>query len=84
VPDTQVVSYDYGDFTLIYQLHSFQNYRPVEGIRTGVAFYGPEATMLVGNDGWRVIYGDIPHEGFPPRIPAAEGVGARALRLSVK
>lgn len=55
VPDTQVVSYDYGDLMFVYELQSFQDYRPIESIKSGVAFYGTDATLLLDNDSWKTI-----------------------------
>jgi predicted dehydrogenase len=54
VPDTQIVTYDYGDMMLVWELHSFQKYRRLEGSTAGTAFYGTEATLLVDGDGWSV------------------------------
>jgi predicted dehydrogenase len=54
VPDTQLVTYDYGDFMLIWELQSFQNHRPIEGTDGGTGFYGTEGTLIVDDDGWRV------------------------------
>ena len=54
VPDTQVVNYDFGDFMLVWELQSFQNHRPFEGIDGGTGFYGTEGTLIVDDDGWRV------------------------------
>ena len=71
VPDTQVVTYDFGDLTVVYELHSFQDYHPVEGIKTGVAFYGPESTLLVDNYGWKVVYGNKKEPG--PAVKASGG-----------
>ncbi len=55
VPDTQVIAYDYGDFMLVWELHSFSNNHPIEGIAAGTAFYGTEATLVVDGRGWRAF-----------------------------
>jgi len=55
VPDTQVVTYDFGDFMLVWELHSFENHSPLEGIDAGIAFYGTEATLVFKDRGWQVI-----------------------------
>jgi predicted dehydrogenase len=55
VPDTQVVTYDYGDLMLVWEMHSFQRYHLLEGATAGTAFYGTEATLVVDGDGWKVI-----------------------------
>ena len=54
VPDTQVVTYDYGDLMLVWEMHSFQRYHQLEGVAAGTAFYGTEATLVVDGDGWKV------------------------------
>jgi predicted dehydrogenase len=55
VPDTQVVTYDYGDLMLVWELHSFQRYHKLETVTAGTAFYGTEGTLIVDGDGWKVI-----------------------------
>ncbi len=54
VPDTQMVSYDYGDFLLNWELRSFGGHRPVEGARDGTGYYGTEAALIVDDSGWTV------------------------------
>jgi predicted dehydrogenase len=54
VPDTQVLTYDYGDLVLVWELHSFQNSLPLEGTAAGTAFYGTEAVLIVDGSGWKV------------------------------
>ena len=54
VPDTQVTTYDYGDFLLVWELRSFAKYHPLEGLTSGTAFYGSDATLVVGPRGWKV------------------------------
>lgn len=54
VPDTQVLTYDYGDLALVWELHSFQNALPIEGTVAGTAFYGTEAALVVDGSGWKV------------------------------
>jgi predicted dehydrogenase len=58
VPDTQVVTYDYGEFMLVWELRSFGGHRPVEGIPAGTAYYGTDATLIVDDKGWRVYNKD--------------------------
>ena len=55
VPDTQVVTYDYGDFLLVWELRSFGSHRPVEGVGDGTAYYGADAALIVDDEGWRVF-----------------------------
>ena len=54
VPDTQVLTYDYGDLALVWELHSFQNVFPLEGTATGTTFYGTEGALFVDGSGWKV------------------------------
>ncbi|HVX66581.1 MAG TPA: Gfo/Idh/MocA family oxidoreductase [Bryobacteraceae bacterium] len=52
VPDTQAVTYDYGDFMLVWELRSFGSIRPVEGEQFGLAFYGADGTLVIGQRSW--------------------------------
>lgn len=70
VPDTQVVTYDYGDFMLVWELQSFQKHRPLEGIDGGTGFYGTEGTLIVDDEGWRVHRKD---GGLEPVVKASGG-----------
>jgi predicted dehydrogenase len=54
VPDTQVVTYDYGDFMLTWELRSFAKHHPIDGLKEGIGFNGAEATLVVGHQGWKV------------------------------
>jgi predicted dehydrogenase len=54
VPDTQVLSYDYGDLTLVWELHSFQDSLPLQGTAAATGFYGSEGVLLVDGAGWKV------------------------------
>jgi predicted dehydrogenase len=54
VPDTQVMTYDYGDLALVWELQSFQNSFPIEGTAAGTAFYGTDGALLVDGSGWKV------------------------------
>ena len=58
VPDTQVVTYDYGDMMLVWEMQSFQQYHLLEGSTAGTAFYGTEGTLIVDGDGWNVTFKD--------------------------
>jgi predicted dehydrogenase len=55
VPDTQTVTYDYGDFMLVWELQSFNGYHPMEGAAAGTGFYGSEGTLIVDGRGWKVF-----------------------------
>jgi predicted dehydrogenase len=57
VPDTQTVTYDYGEFQLVWELRSFGAHRPPEGAIAGTAYYGTDATLVVDDKGWQV-YGE--------------------------
>ncbi len=54
VPDTQIMTYDYGDLALVWELHSFQSAFPIEGTTAGTAFYGTEGSLVVDGSGWKV------------------------------
>jgi predicted dehydrogenase len=54
VPDTQILTYDYGDLVLAWELHSFQNSLPLEGTAAATAFYGTDGVLLVDGAGWKV------------------------------
>jgi len=56
VPDTQILTYDYGDMALAWELQSFQNAAPIEGVDTATVFYGTEGTLFVQGSGWKVIH----------------------------
>ena len=58
VPDTQIVTYDYGDLMLVWEMQSFQQYHSLEGSTAGTAFYGTEGTLIVDGDGWNVTFKD--------------------------
>jgi hypothetical protein len=71
VPDTQIVSYDYGDMMLNFELRSFATdyLMPHSAPRIGpksaggpadfaTAYYGTDATVLALNDRWEVHWKD--------------------------
>lgn len=70
VPDTQVMTYDYGDFVLAWELHSFQRGRAPEGTAAGTAFYGSDGSLVVDGRGWSV-YGKKGEAG--PSVKASGG-----------
>jgi predicted dehydrogenase len=53
-PDTQVVTYDFGDRSLVWEHRSCQS-TPSEGEPYGVAFYGAKATLVLGPKGYRLL-----------------------------
>jgi predicted dehydrogenase len=72
VPDTQLVSYDYGDMMLNFELRSFatdyllpHSKAPVSNNKMAggpsefyTAYYGSDATLLLTNDRWEVHWKD--------------------------
>jgi predicted dehydrogenase len=54
VPDTQVLTYDYGDFALTWELRSFARHHPIEGTDGATGFYGTDATLIADDDAWTV------------------------------
>jgi predicted dehydrogenase len=54
VPDTQVLTYDFGDLLLTWELRSFGDQDAIEGTRAGTGFYGTDGTLVVDGDGWKV------------------------------
>jgi predicted dehydrogenase len=73
VPDTQIVSYEYKDMMLNFELRSFATdfllpHSSAPRVSTNTkaggptdfftAYYGTEGTMLVGNDGWELHWKD--------------------------
>lgn len=54
VPDTQILTYDFGDFVLTWELRSFAKQNPVNGSREGIQFIGNEASLVMNHRGWRV------------------------------
>ncbi|MCZ2075612.1 MAG: Gfo/Idh/MocA family oxidoreductase [Bryobacteraceae bacterium] len=58
VPDTQVVTYDYGDLLLSWELRSFARHHPIEGSTAATGYYGTEGTLILDGNGWRVYAKD--------------------------
>ncbi|MCX6621105.1 MAG: Gfo/Idh/MocA family oxidoreductase [Acidobacteria bacterium] len=54
VPDTQVLTYDFGDLLLSWELRSFGEADPVDGTAAGTGFYGTEGSLILDGDGWKV------------------------------
>ena len=55
VPDAQVVTYDYGDLMLVWELRSFARKPLIDGSSDGTSFHGSEATLFLDGNGWKVI-----------------------------
>lgn len=70
VPDTQIVTYDYSDFLLVWELQSFQDHRPLEGTDGATAFYGTEGSLIVDDKGWKVYRKD---GGMDPPVKPSGG-----------
>jgi predicted dehydrogenase len=58
IPDTQVVTYRYDDFIMVWELRSFARNDPSEGMPEGVAFRGSDASLVAGYKGWKVYNKD--------------------------
>ncbi len=58
VPDTQITTYDFGDYPLVWELRSFARHDPIEGTSAGTGFYGTEGTLIVDGRGWKVYQKD--------------------------
>jgi len=54
VPDTQSITFDYGDLMLVWELRSFQRLHPIEGTTAGTAFYGTDGTLVIDHRFWKV------------------------------
>ncbi len=52
VPDTQVVTYEYGDFMLTWELRSFAEHHPLDGISEGIGFHGSDASLMIHGLGY--------------------------------
>ncbi len=75
VPDTQVLTYEYGDFMLTWELRSFAKRHPVYGHIDGIAFIGADATLVVGDRGWNVYFEDgSPEVSSPANIERESGL----------
>ncbi|MBD3266295.1 gfo/Idh/MocA family oxidoreductase, partial [bacterium] len=64
VPDTQVVTYDYDDMMIAWELHSFETHSPLEGTRAGMGFYGTDASVILADGQWK-IYEKGSRQGKP-------------------
>ena len=73
VPDTQTLTYDYGDMTLAWELCSFGKHSPPEGAPFGLGFYGTEAALVASGGEWRVK-----RDGKPDGPSSQESGGSHA------
>lgn len=53
-PDTQVVTYDFGKQTVVWE-HRSCDPQPLEGEAAGIAFHGQRSTLILGGRGFRVV-----------------------------
>jgi predicted dehydrogenase len=53
-PDTAMVTYDFGDYLLTYELRIWSPY-PLEGESEGAAVYGDKGFVVIAHDGWRAF-----------------------------
>ena len=63
VPDTQVLTYDYGDFMLTWELRSFARHHPIDGSQEGIAFIGTDASLMVHGEGYTGNWRVYPRDG---------------------
>ncbi len=83
-PDTQIATYDFGDFALIWD-HTIGIYGSNYGRGHGVAFIGAHGTLVVDRGGWEVIpesSGTGVKEGLE-RVPVQKSTG-RGLDLHME
>jgi predicted dehydrogenase len=55
-PDTQIVTYNYADTTIVWE-HRLWSNRGIEGRSAAAAFYGEQGTLIVDRGGWKVYDG---------------------------
>jgi len=53
-PDTQIVTFDFGLQTLVWEHRSCLP-QPIDGETSGVAFHGEKTTVILGNGGLRIV-----------------------------
>ncbi len=62
VPDTQILTYQYPDFVLTWELRSFAKHHPIDGSEEGIGFIGTDGTLMIHGEGyqgsWSVTYKD--------------------------
>ena len=71
VPDTQILTYQYPDFVLTWELRSFAKHHPIDGSEEGIGFIGTDGTLMIHGEGyygsWSVTYKDgSPGPSAPP------------------
>jgi predicted dehydrogenase len=73
IPDTQVLTYDYGDFMLTWELRSFAKHHAIDGAPDGVAFIGSDATLMCHGDGYGGSWKVYPKDGSTGPSAVAAG-----------
>jgi predicted dehydrogenase len=70
-PDTQIVTYEYDECYLIFEMRLWTDY-PLEGHDNGVVYYGDKGKLEVGRNGVTVtpIKGEANHFGAGPDLSA--------------
>jgi predicted dehydrogenase len=53
-PDTQVVTYDFPEFSVVWEHRQWSNRSPETNRSLGFAFYGADASLVVDYNGWQV------------------------------
>ncbi len=54
VPDTQTTCFEYPDFQLVWELRSYAERPPEQGMPFGTSFHGTQGTLFVDTFGWKV------------------------------
>lgn len=54
VPDTQIVTWEFPEKTVIQWEHRMWSKHPTENSGFGIAWYGDKGTMVIGNSGWKI------------------------------
>ena len=54
IPDTQVLTYDFGDLMVTWQLRSYARHHPINVAPEGICFVGTDATLAFSYHDWRV------------------------------
>ena len=78
VPDTQVITWDYGDFMLAWELRSFAKHHPVDGATAGLVFNGVDGTLMIHDKGWDVTFKDGSKGPVVEAEPGVRAGGAHA------
>jgi predicted dehydrogenase len=58
IPDSQLLTFDFGDFLVSWELRSFARHHPINGVPEGIGFVGTEGTLQFSYKNWKVYYKD--------------------------